>query len=164
MKARASLLIVLCLILLAWNMALSTRRRYFSGKMVTVKQEDVVLKVSCPGKIEPKVQQTIRSLLDGNKKSVLVKEGDVVKQGQLLMEISDEKIRMELNQKNSAFRNATSDYTKAQKDYQLEQSLFKQGAVPRRDVENAKQTYERAGQALVASQEDLGITQKKQKG
>src|ERR1043166_9669323 len=158
MKKRAAALIVLCLILLAWNMALSTRRRYFSGKMVTVKQEDVTLKVSCPGKIERKVQQTIRSLLDGNKKAVYVKEGDTVKQGQLLMEISDQKIRMEFNQKSAAFRNATSDYTKAQKDYQLEQRLFKQGAVPRRDVENAKQTYDRAGQALMAAQEDLAIT------
>jgi len=92
-KMRSLLLLCSCLIFLCWNMALSTRRKYYSGKIVTVKQEDVVLKISCSGKIEPKVQETIHAIVEGNKKEVHVKEGDLVKQGQLLMEISDQKIK-----------------------------------------------------------------------
>lgn len=164
MKKRATLLILVSVIVLVWNSLLSTRRRYYAGKMETAKMEDVILKVICAGKIEPKIQRTIQSLLDGDLKEVHVKEGDHVVEGQLLLEISDQKVRMELNQKNSAYRNAMADYSKAQKDFQLERDLLKQGAVPARDVENARQTLDRAGQGVQAARDDLSLTQKKFSG
>src|SRR5258706_831161 len=129
LKWRGIVLVVLCLVSLMWNMALSSRRKYFSGTLVQVKQTDLILKVSCPGKIQPKVEQTLSAILDGSKKAVYVKEGDEVKEGQLLMEISDDRLRPEVITRQTAFKNAQGDFLKAKKDYELEKRLFKQLAV-----------------------------------
>jgi len=161
-RFRVVALAALCVVSLVWNIALSTRRKYSSGKLVRVKQEDVILKVSCPGKIEPKVQETVHAQLDGAKKEVLVSEGDSVKEGQLLMEISDAQIRTEVSKKKTVLQNARTDYAKARKDYELSKRLYKQLAVPRQDVDNARETFERAGQTLSSAQDDLAVSIKKQ--
>ncbi len=164
LKMRGIILTVFCLLTLVWNMALSSRRKYFSGKLTPVSQEDLVLKVSCPGKIQPKVEQTLSAQLDGTKKAVYVREGEEVKEGQLLMEISDDKLRSEILQRQGTLKNTQADFLKTQKDYDLEKKLFKQMAVPRRDVDNAKQALDRAVQAVVTAREDLKLTEKKLTG
>lgn len=163
-KNRLTVLVLFCIFILAWNMALSSRRKYFSGKLVHVVQQNLSLHVNCSGRIEPKIQETIRAILDGPKKNVFVKEGDVVKKGQLLMEIGEDTIRIDINTKRTTYRNADVDYMKASKDLELSRRLFKQLAIPQREVESAAQALERAGQALSAAREELAAVERKASG
>jgi len=153
-----------CLLVLAWNIALSTQRRNLYGEFFDVEVDDVELKVQCPGKIEPKIQKTIYSLINGKKLRTLVEVGMPVKKGQILMEISRDRIDAELNQKKYAARNAKSQFYKAKKDYQIEKDLFKQQAVSRRDVENARQTYKKAEQDWATANKAYAMTKKKEAG
>lgn len=164
LKAKVVLLSVFCVGVLVWNMALSSRRKNLNGSIIKVKKENVALKINCPGKIEPKIQETIRAEVDGAKKAVFVHEGDPVVMGQLLMEIDDDRISIELNQKRTTLKNSTEDFLKAKKDYELAKSLFRQLAVPRQDVDNAKQAFERSSQSLKNAKDELMLTEKKAKG
>lgn len=134
------------------------------GTFQKIEEQEVILKVPSSGKIEPKVQTTIRSEIDGSKLVVHVRPGESVKKGQLIMEISDEKIRIELNKQKSNYNDAHSKMIKAKKDFQLEQSLFKQQAVSRRDVENAKEAYNATIQSLELAKQELDLTEKKAAG
>jgi len=150
--------------ILAWNMALSTRRQYYSGKLIKIQKTDLSLKVNCPGKIEPKVQQTIQALIDGPKKAVYVKEGDPVKTGQLLMEIGDDNIKVEVSNKRVAAHNAEEEYQKQKKEVELSKRLYRHMAIPKRDLENAQEALERAGQVLDNAKRDLSSAVKKAEG
>lgn len=162
---RRALLVGLgCVLILGWNLALAKRRKYYSGKLVPVVQKDLVLTVACPGRIEPKVQETLRSTINGKKKQLPVREGDRVKKGQLLIEIDDSEIKSTLNKKRNDFHNAMAEFNKAKKDHTLANELYKKLAVPFQDVENARQTFERAQQALQMAGEDLQKTEEEAKG
>lgn len=164
MKKRGVLLVVLSAVFLAWNISLSSTRRILIGTFSIVNKEDIVLKVGCPGKVEPKVQETVRSEVDGKKMATLVQVGDFVKKGQKLMEISGSQIKIELTQKRTAVRNAKTDMLKAKRDWQLEKTLYKEQAVPKRDVEAAQQTYERSLQNYNILQQELELLEKRAKG
>jgi HlyD family secretion protein len=164
LAVRGAMLAMACVFFLSWNIALSTQRKNLSGTLLPVKKEDVILKVSCPGRIEPKHQDTIRAEVDGQKKNTLVQAGDTVKKGQKLLEISDSQIKLELTQKRTAMLNARSDMQKAKRDWQLEKSLYAQQAVPKRDVEGAQQTYERALQGYTIAEQELALSEKRSRG
>lgn len=164
MKKRVVILISISIAILTWNLLMSTQRKNLGGRFFPIKGEDVLLKVSCPGKIQPKDQQTIRSELDGRRLITHVTEGKSVKKGDLLMEISDEKIRIELTQKRNQVQNAYADMLNDKKDYGLERSLYKQQAVPKRSVENAKQKFLRSAQSYETQKEELMLVEKKALG
>ena len=163
-KSRLFLLCVFLVVITAWNMALSSRRKYYSGHLVRAVKESVKMTVQCPGKIEPRVQSSVRSLIKGRKLQSHVKEGDAVKEGDLLMTISDEDIRLELKQKQVAHDNAVTDSLKAKKDYRLARSLYKQGAVPLRELEDSKQAYVRSRQGVDTISDELALLKKKARG
>ncbi len=164
LRGRGFALAAGCLIFLVWNLALATQRKNLGGRFMTIKKENVLLKVNCPGKIEPKIFETVRSQLDGRKLGIAVKVGDSVKTGQVLMEISGEQIKLELVQKRTNTQNLKADLQKARKDYILEKNLFAQQAVPLVNVENAKDRYERARQAMQISLAELALVEKKALG
>ncbi len=163
-KLRIFIFCVVLIAITAWNMALSSRRKYYSGHLVKAVKESVLITAQCPGKIEPRVQASVRSLIKGRKIQIHVKEGDSVREGDLLMDISDEDIRLELKQKQVAHDNAVTDSLKASKDFRLAKSLYKQGAVPLRELEDSKQTFVRSQQAVDTVSDELALLKKKAKG
>ena len=163
-RRRVAVICIGLALLLAWNVALASRRRYYKGHVVTVERQDVQLTASCPSKIEPRVQATIQSLVRGKKQKVLVVEGDAVHKGQLLMEISDDDVRRELKQKRIQLENASSDAKKAAKDLALSRTLFRKGAVSSREVDDAEQTLRRTRQVLGAASEEMAASEKKSSG
>jgi RND family efflux transporter MFP subunit len=163
-RARLAALIVFSIVVTAWNTVLSSRRRNFQGEIVKTLRQDVLLTVRSPSKIEPRVQVVVRSLVRGRKKTVLVREGDEVKKGQLLAEITDDEVKKELKSKTIAFENASSDAIKAYKDLQLIKTLFRKGAASSREVDDAKRTLVRVSQTLDTNKEELAAVKLKVPG
>jgi RND family efflux transporter MFP subunit len=163
-RRRVAVFIGLMAVLLGWNIALASRRKYFDGRLVPIVRKDIVLAVRCPSKIEPKVQETVRSALKGKKRLIHVQEGDVVTKGQLLMEISDNEIKRELKTKKINFERAKADAQKAYKDLQLARTLYRKGAVSSREVDDAEQKVVRENQELSTATDDLASTEKKADG
>lgn len=163
-KMRIASLCAILIVVLGWNMALASRRKFYSGRIVKAERRDVELTVPCPAKFEPRVQSTIQSSVRGRKKTMLVREGDAVKKGQLLMEIDGEEIFREMNRKKIVMENATADMEKALNDLQLARTLFRKGAASSREVDDARQNLKRARQRLDETKEDLEVTAKKAQG
>lgn len=104
------------------------------------------------GDLNPIESVEIRARLEGDIESVLVREGERVARGQLLA-------RFDATEQESAQRSAEADRVSAQTElgtaqWNLEQTeeLFKQGAVPERDLKASQQSVV-AAKARVAAAE-----------
>lgn len=163
-RTRAIILFLSLALIFGWNLALSSRRQAYEGKVIRVERQDVKVSVASSGRVEPLIQEIVRSTLHGEKLAVHVNEGDRVTAGQLLVEISDELVRYDVQQKQVAYENSQNDLAKAKKDFDLARRLYRQGAIPQREVEDARHGLARAQQAGVLAKEDLEFIKKKASG
>src|SRR5437773_5255599 len=67
-----------------------------------VRSEDITSRVRAPGKIEPKTQVKISADLPGKVIRVLVKEGDRVRRGQVMLQLDDTQYRAASDQARAA--------------------------------------------------------------
>jgi membrane fusion protein, multidrug efflux system len=109
--------------------------------------------VSITGNLQPLERVEVRARIEGELEDVLVREGELVRAGQLLA-------RFESNEQESAAKSAEADRTAATTEvstaeWNLEQTreLFKEGAVPERDVKAAEQTLATARARLAAAEQ-----------
>ena len=103
---------------------------------------DLVAGVPVSGTLEPAIDIRIASPIPEVLEAVLVKEGQAVRQGQVLA-------RFRTNALAPAAASAEAQRRLAAADYERMQNLFKEGAVSQRDVENAEVAL-RAAEAAVA--------------
>ena len=129
--------------------------------------------VSANGKIQPEVEVKMSADVSGEIVELKVKEGDVIKKGDLLARINPDIYNSNLdkmvagvngskaNLANSKARKAQSDaqFTKAEASQKRNQKLFDQGTISQSDLEAsqaafdvAKQDVEAAKQSVVASE------------
>lgn len=134
-----------------------------------VKKVDIVEKVTASGKIQPETQVKISPDVSGEIVEVMVKEGDSVIQGQLLLKIRPDNIqtlvqnaeanlnsrRANLSQSEAEFlqRKAELDRTKA--DYDRSKQLYEQKVVSVADYQLAQMNYEVAKQRVESSKRTI---------
>ena len=114
-----------------------------ASDVATVNRGDLIVGVPVSGTLEPGVDVRIKSPVAELIEVVLVKEGQAVKQGQVLA-----RFRSELAEASAL--SAEAQHRMAVADYERMQNLLKEGAVSQRDVENAE-TAMRAAQANATS-------------
>ena len=110
-----------------------------ASDVATVNRGDLIVGVPVSGTLDPGVDVRIKSPIAELIEVVLVKEGQAVKQGQVLA-----RFRSELAEAGAL--SADAQHRMAVADYERMQNLLKEGAVSQRDVENAE-TAMRAAQA-----------------
>jgi RND family efflux transporter MFP subunit len=126
-------------------------------KIDVVKKEPLALMVRAPGTLEPKRSETFKAEFDGTVLTKNFEDGKPVKQGQLLIEISRERIQVDYQTKSDAVKNARADLLKAEKDEKLEKALFHRQAVAYSSVEEAERTLIRARQTLQTAQDTFRL-------
>ncbi len=121
-----------------------------SSDIATVKRGTLEESTPITGTLDPIETVQIRSRLEGDLDSVLVREGDRVTQGQLLarFESSDEEGAQTSAQ--ARLTAAKGDLATAQWNLEQTEELYKAGAVPERDYRAAQQTVA-TSQANVAA-------------
>lgn len=92
---------------------------------------DLIAGVPVSGTLKPSLEVRIASPIPEVVEAVLVKEGQAVREGQVLA-------RFRTSAVEPAARSAEAVRRKAAADYDRMQSLFKEGAVSQQDVENAE--------------------------
>jgi membrane fusion protein (multidrug efflux system) len=119
----------------------------------TVRRGIVEDAVAVTGNLQPVERIEVRARVEGEVEGVLVREGERVSAGQALA-------RFEANQQVSALASAEADRTAARTDvsaaeWNLDQTreLFKEGAVPERDVRAGEQTLASARARLAAAEQ-----------
>src|SRR6266550_587568 len=115
---------------------------------------DVQVKVTEVGNVQPEVKVDVKSALSGKVISILHRDGDTVKRGDVLARVEpDLNQAQSLAETKNALSSAEIRYEQAKKNYESDHSLFLQGLLAtkqNRDSEaefmSAKQEFEKAQQ------------------
>ena len=147
--------------LLAVNVHLSPQRRFLQSAVEVARVEDFKAGIAAAGSVEPELLVSVKNEAGGNVASKMVREGDTVQRGQKLMEFSMVDARMELDRRRSQLADAQREFQKAQSNYRMNKELFKQHAIPRKDLVDAEQAMDKAHGAVNAAQRDYQGQEKK---
>ncbi|MBC7881913.1 MAG: biotin/lipoyl-binding protein [Anaerolineae bacterium] len=155
------------------------------AQTVAVTREDVQLKASASGTVAPLQSINISPKSPGRVAAVYVKEGQRVEKGQLLAQIDDSNLRgqlaqaegqlsqaqatykkalagfrkEEINQSSATLQDVQAALTVAQSNYEQDQSLFQQGAISERVVDNSRAQRDRAQAQLESARQSLTLRQ-----
>lgn len=148
-------------------------------KVAEVARREISRSVQVVGTLMPFEEVTVSSEVDGRVEKVLADIGDYVKQGQPLLEISQEELRYQQQSKDAQLRQelaklsmkdenspltpdekvpdvqkAAADRLQAEQDYQRAKDLFDQSLIPKQqlDAAEAKLMASRAGYETVLQQ------------
>ncbi len=114
--------------------------------------------VTATGKIQPEVEVKIAPEVSGEIIEIPVKEGQVVRKGDLLMKIKPDSYLAQVEQQTAALNGAKAasvqhraEVDKASQDYDRAKRLFKDSLIPESDRKTAQTNYEMAKAALESS-------------
>ncbi len=110
----------------------------------TVKKGDITASVSGPAKIQPEVDVKISANVSGLIIRMGVKEGDVVKRGDFLVELDQVIYKEAVNQAQSNLNYSKAGYDKSKNEYIRAETLFKDNLISKAELDIAKSTYEQA--------------------
>jgi HlyD family secretion protein len=157
----------------------SAKSKVEAVQLAKVRREDVTSRVRAPGKIEPKTQVKISADIMGKIVHLLVKEGDSVRRGQLMLQLDDTQYRSYWDQARAAstsargrLREAQASLRQTEANFTRQRSLFEQKLLSQAEwdqaqttvesarvgVSNAQQDAERADAALRGSADNLAKT------
>lgn len=144
--ARRALLVVLCLIPVvgyaAWQMMPPGRDKFAT---VQVSRGDIESSVTALGTLQPRRYVDVGAQASGQIRKIHVEVGDVVKEGQLLVEIDPSTQRAKLDAGRFSIENLKAQLQEqraqhelAQQKYQRQQNLAAGGATREEDVQTAR--------------------------
>jgi RND family efflux transporter MFP subunit len=120
-------------------------------KTIPVIRSSLILSISCNGIIIAKEQYSVSSKLGGTIKNIYIKDGDKVKEGDLLLEIDDAQIKSQILQLETSttsakanLQNAKIALEEAERNLKISEELFKAKAISYEQVELAKTQLKKA--------------------
>jgi HlyD family secretion protein len=141
------IVVVVVLVLIIANLATNTDNVTDVNAMVA-NQKDITEMVSASGRIQPQTKVNITSEVNGEIISLFVKEGDVVKTGELLVVLdtvqlaSDaEQARYAVNEINARLEGAKSTLDQSKDEYERQEKLFKKDGTAETQYTNARYAY-----------------------
>lgn len=147
-----------------------------------IEVDNLESKVYTNGRIMPSDTRSVVAELSGKVVEIIVKEGDIVKQNQILARIDDFDLQNELKsvelklgieretlnkliqesgqQYDSAAENAKISYNKKQSDYEEKKKLFEIGAISSKELSDAKDELDRSKNDYKTAQKtsDTGLS------
>lgn len=107
--------------------------------------------VLASGQVESKHSVQISTRIMGTVTAVMVKLGDKVKKGQLLVRISSDDIQARRQQADAAIQQAQASLSNAQKDYERFTKLYQQQSASAKELDNVTLQYKSAKAQLDAA-------------
>src|SRR5262245_20921862 len=158
--------VLLLVILVGVNMAAQGGKKGIPVQFARVRVEDVTSRVRAPGKIEPKTQVKISADIPGKVTHLLVKEGDRVKQGQLMLQLDDTQYRANYNQARAALASAQAHQRDAEAtlkvsdaNFTRQQALFEQKLLSQAEWDQATSNHESPRVAVASGREEISRSQ-----
>lgn len=156
----AGMIAIAMAILLFGNIRMASMRRIQHENIDRVRREDVVLSVRCAGTLSAKNISIVRAAVNARVIRKYVSEGELVKEGQLLMELDGSDIVKILRSNKEEEQNTAREHTKARKEVQVQKNLFKYGAVSKKNIEDSEAALEKAATAARNAVKNLSDTRK----
>ena len=152
----------LVLLLIVVNVVQKARGNVTPVQFSRVRLEDITSRVRAPGKIEPKTQVKISADLPGKVIHVLVKEGDRVKKGQLMLQLDDTQYRSALDQARAAstsgqarLKEALAALKVSDSNFTRQRALFEQKLLSQAEWDQASSANESAHATAAAAREEV---------
>lgn len=163
----AGILVVALIAIVIWTKGSGHETTRVATEKTAVR--DIVEVVSASGKVQPEVEVKISSDVSGEIVELMVKEGDTVKKGDLLLRVDPiiyqsalQRIQATLNGTKANLANsqarweqAKSQLVNAEASYNRNEKLFKQGAISQSEMDQAKASYESAKSEVAAASESV---------
>ena len=153
---------VLVVLLIVVNVVRQAQGKITPVQFARVRVEDITSQVRAPGKIEAKLQVKISADLPGKVAHLLVKEGDRVKQGQLMLQLDDMQYRSAFDQARAATSSADARLREAQaaekvsdSSYERQRALFQQKLLSQAEWDQATSANESAHVAVATAHEEI---------
>jgi HlyD family secretion protein len=153
---------VIVLLLIVLNVMKQAQGNVSAVQFARVRLEDITSRVRAPGKIEPKTQVKISADLPGKVQRLLVKEGDRVRKGQLMLQLDDTQYRANYDQMRAALssaearsREAASAEKIADSNYSRQRALFDQKLLSQAEWDVATNNVESAHAAAATTREEV---------
>jgi len=164
-RRKTYILIAVVLIVVIGIVAMVMSRK--REKPIEVTTEKAVRKsitqvVTATGKIQPEIEVKIAPEVSGEIIDIPVKEGELVRKGQLLLRIKPDTYRAQVESQQASYNSARSassrnraELEKAETDYKRAQSLFERGLISESERRSAQTSYDSARAGLSASQFEI---------
>lgn len=125
---------------------------------------DLTQTVVATGRIRPLHQIEIRSKSGGTIRKFYVEEGDRVKKGDRLFEITPDASPSEQVRAREALKKANLEVKQAEDDLKIAEDLWEKHLGPEQDVRDARRVLDRAQAGLAAAEAEWGLIQREQIG
>lgn len=150
-----------------------TQEKRIKVVLEAAQKRNIVETVSASGKLFPAVEVEITSNVSGTLVELLVKEGDEVKEGQLLARVDPDALmsvveraeaasstaRAQLESIRSQKMQLEAQFRNTEEAYKRSKQLFEQGVVARADFDAALAAYEAAKANLQAADQNIQAAQ-----
>jgi HlyD family secretion protein len=166
MKRRTKVIIGIVVLVVAGVLTAGFASR--RGKDVTpvtfgkVQRQDLTSKVSANGRIDAKRKVDLSANVMGQVVNLAVREGDLVKKGDFLLQIDQKQLAASAQSADAALQAVFSDRDAAkataiaaEQDFQRAQKNFDQRIVPRADLERAQSTRDSARANVMALEQRI---------
>jgi HlyD family secretion protein len=114
-------------------------------------------KIVATGKVIPEDEVEIKPQIAGIIDDILVKEGDKVKAGDLLVKIKVVPNEQTLNSAEGRVKNSKILLNNSEKEFQRSKTLFSKGIISEQEYNNVELQYSQALQSLENAESDLQI-------
>lgn len=118
-------------------------------EITTVSHNTIVQTVSATGKIQPEIEVKIASMVSGEIIALPIKEGQVVKKGDLLVKINPDlytssldRSKAGLSSSKSSLSQTDAQFKESKLSYERSKTLFDKGIISKADWDKSVATYE----------------------
>ena len=143
------ILLIVALIALSKAGVIGNKDKGIEVEIAPVNTSTIVETVSATGKIQPEIEVKIASMVSGEIISLPVKEGQVVKKGELLVKINPDLYTSSLNRtiaglsgSKAGLTQADAQFNEAKASYERNKTLFQKGIISKSDWDKAIASYE----------------------
>ncbi|HLY88509.1 MAG TPA: efflux RND transporter periplasmic adaptor subunit [Acetobacteraceae bacterium] len=123
----------------------------------TVRRENLADQKAVFATVESPNVVPARARIGGTVASLSVKQGDLVKPGQVIAVVGDEKLLLQINSLDAQIAGLQSQLAQAQTDLTRAETLFRQGVGPRTTMDQARTATEVATAALRARNAERAV-------
>ena len=120
-------------------------------------RETITKKITATGKVTPEEEVEVKSQVLGIVDKIYVKEGQPIKQNELIAKIRVVPDEQSLNSANGRVKNAQISLRNAKLDYDRNKAIFDKGVISAQDFQNFQLRFDQAKQELANAQNNLQI-------
>ena len=141
--------LIALLIVLSKTGVIGNKDKGKSVEIANVASTTIVETVSATGKIQPEIEVKIASMVSGEIIALPIKEGQVVKKGDLLVKINPDLYTSGLNRSvanlsgtKSGLTQADASYNEAKANYERNKTLYNKGIISKSDWDKSVASFE----------------------